>query len=149
MLQASMHGRPMPPSRRHVAAHLAAWLGMLMLAVLNGAVREALFTPALGDTAARQLSTMLLLALFAGWLWFLHRTWPLETAWQAWLVGVVWLVMTLVLETFMGRVLAGKPWSEILEDYDVLAGRIWILVPLWTLVGPYMFFRGSRERRTP
>ena len=70
----------MTASRRHVARHLAAWLGMLALAVLNGALREALVTPALGDTVGRQLSTALLLALFTGWFWFLHRRWPLASA---------------------------------------------------------------------
>jgi hypothetical protein len=128
---------------QHLAFHLAAWLGMLVLAVANGAFREALLTPNLGDTLGRQLSTALLLALFAGWIWFLHRRWPLSTARQTWLVGVLWLVMTLALETFMGRVLAGKPWPEVFEDYNVLAGRIWVLVPLWTLVGPHVFFRWS------
>ena len=55
--------------------------------------------------------------------------------------------MTLALETFMGRVLGGKPWPESFEDYDVLAGRIWILVPLWKFVGPYVFFRAFERRR--
>ena len=31
--------------------------------------------------------------------------------------------MTLALETFMGRVLGGRPWSAVFEHYDVLAGR--------------------------
>jgi hypothetical protein len=115
--------------------------------VLNGALRETLVTPVFGDTAARQLSTLLLLALFSGWFWFLHRRWPLSNARQAWLVGVLWLLMTLVFETFMGRVSGGKPWSVVFEDYDVLAGRIWALVPLWTLLGPYVFFRWSERRR--
>jgi hypothetical protein len=132
---------------RHVSLHLAAWLGMLVLAVLNGALREALLTPVLGDAAGRQLSTLLLLALFSGWFWFLHRRWPLSTALQAWLVGAVWLVMTLAFETFLGRVLGGKSWPAVFEDYNVLAGRLWILVPLWTLVGPYVFFRCSKQRR--
>jgi hypothetical protein len=134
-------------AHRHVALHLAAWLGMLVLAVLNGALREALLTPVLGDTAARQLSTLLLLALFSVWFWFLHQRWPLSTARQAWLVGTLWLAVTLAFETYMGRVLGGKPWPEVLEDYNLLAGRIWILVPLWTLVGPYVFFRWSKRRR--
>ena len=142
-----MLSRPMTFPPRHVALHLAAWLGMLVLAVFNGALREALLTPALGDTSARQLSTALLLALFAGWFWLLHRRWPLATARQAWLVGAVWLIMTLAFETFMGRVLGGKPWLEVFEDYDVLAGRVWILAPLWTLLGPYVFFRWSEGRR--
>ena len=137
----------MTASRRHVARHLAAWFGMLALAVLNGALREALATPALDDTVGRQLSTALLLALFTGWFWFLHRRWPLATARQAWLVGALWLVMTLAFETFMGRVLADKPWSQVLQDYDVLAGRVWVLVPLWTLVGPYVCFRAFERRR--
>lgn len=137
----------MKQPHRHVAVHLAAWLGMLVLAVLNGALREALLTPAFGDTAGRQLSTLLLLILFAGWFCFLRRRWPLETARQAWLVGALWLVSTLALETFMGRVLGGKPWSAVFEDYDVFSGRIWVLVPLWTLVGPYVFFRWSERRR--
>ena len=47
----------------------------------------------------------------------------------------------------MGRVLGGKPWSQVLEDYDVLAGRVWLLVPLWILVGPYVFFHWSERRR--
>ena len=31
-------------------------------------------------------------------------------------------VMTLALETFTGRVLGGKPWWEVFDDYEVLAG---------------------------
>ena len=57
---------------------------MLFLAVLNGGLREAVLKPQLGDMAARQVSTALLLALFAGWFWFLHRRWPLSSASQAW-----------------------------------------------------------------
>ena len=85
--------------------------------------------------AHQHVALHLLLALFTGWFRFLHRRWPLATARQAWLVGALWLVMTLAFETFMGRVLADKPWSQVFQDYDVLAGRIWVLVPLWTLVG--------------
>jgi hypothetical protein len=120
---------------------------MLLLAVLNGALREAVLTPRLGDTVARQVSTLLLLALFAGWFWLLHRRWPLSSASQAWLVGALWLAMTLAFETFMGWVLGGKTWPQVFEDYDVLAGRIWLLVPLFTLVGPYVFLRATAGTR--
>lgn len=27
-------------------------------------------------------------------------------------------------------------WSTPLADYDVTKGRIWVLVPVWLLVGP-------------
>jgi hypothetical protein len=126
----------------------AGWLGMLVIAVLNGALREASLAPMLGEAAGRRLSTVLLLVWFAGWFWVLHRKWPLETARHAWLVGALWLAMTLAFETFTVRVLGHKPWSVVLADYDLLAGNIWLLVPLWTLLGPYVFFRAAR-RRTP
>ena len=89
---------------------------------------------------------MLLLVWFAGWFRVLHRRWPLETARHAWLVGALWLAMTLAFETFTVRVLGHKPWSAVLADYDLLAGNLWLLVPLWTLVGPYVFFRAAGRR---
>ena len=73
--------------------------------------------------------------------------WHLTTARRAWLVGAVWLVRTVAFGTFLWRAIEGQPWPEVFDDYDVLAGRIWIVVPLWTLVGPYVFFRWSRRRR--
>jgi hypothetical protein len=30
----------------------------------------------------------------------------------------------------------GLSWTTMLADYDLTAGRIWLLVPLWTLVLP-------------
>jgi hypothetical protein len=45
------------------------------------------------------------------------------------------VALTLTFEVAAGR-LSGKPWSVILADYDVLRGRIWILVPIVTLFAP-------------
>ncbi|MFL6573576.1 MAG: hypothetical protein ACJ8G4_17585 [Burkholderiales bacterium] len=47
------------------ARYFAAWFPMILIAVANGAVREAWLVPRWGDHAARQVSTLLLIALFA------------------------------------------------------------------------------------
>lgn len=121
--------------------YFLAWFGMMLLAILNGVLRDLLYKPQLGELAAHQISTLLLLLLLAAYFWLLTSRWRLKTSRQAWLIGLVWLVMTLAFEVGLGRLSAGSSWAAILADYNILAGRIWILIPFWTLVGPYVFFR--------
>jgi len=121
--------------------YFLAWFGMMLLAILNGVLRDLLYKPQLGELAAHQISTLLLLLLLAAYFWLLTSRWRLKTSRQAWLIGLVWLVMTLAFEVGLGRLSAESSWAAILADYNILAGRIWILIPFWTLVGPYVFFR--------
>ena len=55
--------------------------------------------------------------------------------------GMSWVVMTLGFEFGSGRLVGKLAWSELLADYDVRAGRIWVLVPLWTAVAPEVMRR--------
>lgn len=48
--------------------------------------------------------------------------------------------MTETLEIGMG-LKAGQSWSEILQVHNVFTGQLWIFIPLWVLVGPYVFYR--------
>ena len=112
----------------------AIWLSLLVLAILNGIVRDTLGLP-------RALSSLLLAAgiLIGAWLavpWIGPGTMR-----EAWLVGVVWLVATLVFEFFAGHYLFGTPWAELLEEYDVAAGRLWLLALLATFGGPALAYR--------
>ncbi|HZZ95072.1 MAG TPA: hypothetical protein VFE23_21110 [Usitatibacter sp.] len=124
-----------------IVKYVAAWLGMMALAVLNGIARDKLYGPRVGDLAAHQFSTAILLILFGAYFYGLERAWPLWSAAIAWLVGVTWLIMTLLFETVLGRFVAHEPWKKILGDYNILAGRLWILVPAWVLCGPYVVYR--------
>lgn len=120
--------------------YLLAWFGMMALAIINGAVRDFAYKPHVGDLAAHQISTVILLFLLAGYFRLLFTRWPIQSASQAWVVGGIWFVMTEVFEFGMG-LMAGAAWSELLHAYDVWAGQVWILIPLWVLTGPYVFFR--------
>lgn len=127
-----------------VVKHIAAWLGMMVLAVLNGVVRDRFYGPRVGDLAAHQFSTGILLVAFGAYFYALQKLWPFHAGSTAWLVGAAWLIMTLLFETAIGRLVARQPWRELLADYNVLAGRLWILVPLWVLCGPYVMYRLAR-----
>ncbi|HSA77320.1 MAG TPA: hypothetical protein VLG72_00475, partial [Nitrospirota bacterium] len=74
------------------------------------------------------------------YIWLLTRIWPIKSARQAWIIGGMWFLMTEVFEFGMGLA-QGESWSELVYAYNVFAGQVWILIPLWVLVGPYLFFR--------
>lgn len=119
-----------------IIRHLLAWFGIAFLAVLNGAVRDLVYRPATGELAAHQISTGLLIVLIGAAAWLLQSRWPLGTAREAAAVGVSWMLLTIAFECILGRAVAGKPWDAVLADYNLAAGRVWILVPLWLLIAP-------------
>ena len=115
---------------------LTAWLGILILASLNGALRDLVMTPRLGDTLARAISTVLLcgLVLLVTWLtlgWIGPRSRRDTVA-----IGAVWVACTLAFEFLAGHYLFRKPWEVLLADYDLRRGRIWIAALVVTFFAP-------------
>ena len=116
------------------------WFPMVLLAVINGAAREMLYKASLGDLGAHQLSTVTLLLLFSIYIWLVIRRWPPASDRQAMLVGLLWLVLTLAFEFGFGR-FGGRSWSSLLQEYNVVAGTVWVLIPAWVAVAPFIFHR--------
>ena len=59
---------------------------------------------------------------------------------EAWAIGFGWVTLTLAFEFLGGHFLFGKSWTELAVDYNVLAGRIWVLVLIVTLLAPVVTF---------
>ena len=123
-----------------IARALLVWCLLLILAVLNGGVRDTWLSPVLGDTAGRAISSVLLALLIILATWLTIRWIGPATAGQAMTVGALWVVLTLAFEFGAGHYGFGKSWTELLADYDLLRGRIWILVLLTTFVAPLLTF---------
>jgi hypothetical protein len=121
---------------------MTAWAGAAVIGVGNGALREALFRD-LGDERAHQVSTGTLLTFLALYMRWLAGRRPLSSRREALQVGAAWATATVAFETGLGLA-AGDPLDELLGNYDVTKGRIWILVPLWMLLGPALV--GTRRR---
>ncbi len=117
-----------------------AWFGMMVIAIINGGVRDFVYRQRVGNLPAYQISTVVLIVLLAGYIWFLTRTWSIQSSGQAWTIGAIWLLMTLIFEFGMGRA-AGDSWSRLFQAYNIFTGQVWIFIPLGVLVGPYLFVR--------
>jgi hypothetical protein len=99
-------------------------------------VRDTWLSPWLGDTIGRALSTALLSGLIFLLTWCTISWIRPATTSGALRVGALWLGLTLAFELVVGHYGFGKGWSELLADYDLRRGRIWIAVLLVTLLAP-------------
>jgi hypothetical protein len=117
------------------------WFGMVILAILNGLMRNSVYGPHMRELAAHQLSTLTGIILFGIYIYILTGIWPIESAKQAFLIGGIWLGMTILFEFVFGHFVMGHPWSKLLHDYNLLQGRIWILMLIWTGIAPYLFYQ--------
>lgn len=127
---------------------LLGWFGMLALALANGALRAAVTQPLLGETTARALATAVLLAGLTAYVWWWHRRHPIPTARQAWAIGLAWVAMTLGFEFGWGGLVEGLSWATMLADYDLMSGRIWVLVPIWIVLAPAVVRRAQDRERS-
>lgn len=124
--------------------YVLAWLPMLVIAVANGALRQVTFGKVMPELHAHQLSTVIGSVLEGLFVWFVIRKWPPSSSRHALRIGLVWLVLTVAFEFFMGLVLARRPLPDVLHDYNLLAGRVWVLFLVWLTFAPWVFFRLRR-----
>lgn len=118
-----------------------AWLVLMALAVLNGIFRQFVLLPNMGDLRAHQVSTVILCVVIFIYTWLVLRWWQLPARSSAWMVGIMWALLTVAFEFVLGGIILKKPMSTLLADYNLLAGRIWPLVLLSTLLAPALLWR--------
>jgi hypothetical protein len=117
------------------------WLGLALLGVINGILRNALYSDILGELSAHQVSTIVLMILIGLYTWLFSLIWKPENAVQAFLIGLIWFILTVLFEFVFGHYVIGHPWSSLLYDYNIIQGRIWSLVLIWTLFVPLVVYK--------
>lgn len=113
-----------------------AWLGAVVLALINAMVREVAYAGAVSDEAAQKISTVTLIVLLAAYVILLERRWPPRTAGQALAIGSAWAAATIAFEFLFGHYVAGEEWSELVANYNLMDGRLWVLVPASMVILP-------------
>ena len=119
-----------------IARAALVWLGIAALATANGGFRESVLVPRMSETAARAISTLMLSALILIVASVAIRWITPAAQRDAWRIGVLWLAMTVAFEFLAGHYLFRVPWHQIMADYNIFEGRIWILVLITTLFAP-------------
>jgi len=123
-----------------VLVYAASWVGLAILAILNGTIREKVYGKFMRELSSHQVSSLVGFILFGVYIWVLTGLYRIESSRQALLIGGMWLIMTIVFEFGFGHYIIGHPWGKLFHDYNLLKGRVWSLVLIWTAVAPYVFY---------
>jgi hypothetical protein len=129
--------------------YAVAWLPMPVIAIANGALRELTFGKWMAGLHAHQLSTAIGAVAIGLYIRTVVRIWPPSSARNAFAVGLLWLILTVAFEFGFGRAVMHRSWAALAADYDLSAGRIWLLFLCWITLSPFLFhrFRASGARR--
>jgi hypothetical protein len=128
---------------------LGVWVLMLLVAVVNGGVRQTLIIPRTGEAAGYAISTVTLCAAILVIAWLTIRWMRPATTRDTWRIGATWLALTLAFEFLAGHYLLGTPWRLLLADYDIFRGRIWVLVLITTATAPWLMAHSRGLLRRP
>jgi hypothetical protein len=121
------------------------WLFVAIAASMNGMFRSLFLTPRLGEHTSHVLSVLMLMivillsssVLVNRFIRDYHNT-------DLFLIGSFWAAMTVGVDCLFEHYVLDIPWRSILSDYNLLSGRIWILVLATELIGPW--FMASNRR---
>lgn len=124
--------------------YIIAWVPMVLIAIANGFLRENLFAPRLSELQAHQVSTLTAVLFFGIYIWTITRIWRPDSSRQAVTVGLIWLGLTVGFEFLFGHYVVGHPWSRLFHDYNLFAGRVWVIILVWVTSAPYLFYRWQK-----
>jgi hypothetical protein len=112
------------------------WAVILLLAIANGVLREAVLIPTLGRFAGLMTSGIILSLLIFLVAVFTAPWYGQLGAPTYWHIGALWLVLTLIFEFGFGRLVQHKPWNELMQAYNFNGGNLWPAVLVVVLISP-------------
>ena len=117
------------------------WFALAIIAIANGFLREQTYGIFISELSAHQLSTLTAVIFLGAFVYYIHRLWAIESINQAWLIGVIWFITTIIFEFTFGHYVAGHTWAHLLNDYNILQGRLWSLFLIWVLIMPVVIYK--------
>jgi hypothetical protein len=111
----------------------------VVIGILNGVLRQVGYSRFVGELTAHQISTLTGIILISLYIWWLTGVWKIKSSGQAVAIGLIWLGMTVVFEFVFGHYVVGHPWEKLFHDYNLLEGRVWVLLLIWTAIAPMVF----------
>lgn len=124
-----------------IGSVLITWFVLVIVAIFNGAIRNFLVTPYVGEHAGHIISTITFIVFLAlvVWIYLLKRKVSSDKTLLQ--IGTVWVIMTILFEFIFGHFIMGHSWDKLFNDYNLLNGRVWIFVLIATFIMPLIIGR--------
>lgn len=103
---------------------LAIWLLIISAEFVHGILRTLFLEPLIGDFQARQISVFVGSLIILTIAYFSVQWIRAKNIQSLIVVGLIWLIPTLMFEISLGRFVFGFSWKKILSDYDISKGGL-------------------------
>ena len=106
------------------------WSLIIPLAILNGALREGLIEPILGEKYANPISCLILciLIFIVSFIFIPKLGNGMKVVYIK--IGILWVLLTIIFETILGLFM-GNTIKEIIMAYNILTGNFWLIVVIF------------------
>lgn len=121
--------------------YIVAWFPGILIGIINGSLRQFIYLNYLHEHYANQLSVLSFIILFGIYVWSIIPWLKINTNTQALYVGSLWICLTILFEFVFGHYIMSHPWEKLLYEYNLLAGRLWILVLIWIFISPWVIYK--------
>lgn len=115
------------------------WLLMLLAAFINGAIREMLIVPRVGEYIGHVIGVVGLSGVVFALAGFFVNVFGPFTSGTLLGVGIFWLGLSLLFEFGFFHYARHEPWPKLLADYNIFRGRLLLVVWLSTLFSPWVW----------
>lgn len=115
---------------------LGIWFILAVSAILVATFRIGILLPAFGEQTAHQLGTVLYLIVQFIIIFFFIKKMKIKEVKTLLSIGIFWVVITIIFEFIFGHYVMGHPWQKLFADYNLLNGRLWVLVLINNLAAP-------------
>ena len=115
---------------------LIPWFLLVILAILNGFIRQKFIFPKVGDRKAHIIGTIIFLIVQFIVIFVYIKLVSANRILDLLAIGFFWLMLTILFEFGFGHYIMKHPWSKLLADYNIFKGRIWLLVLINNIFAP-------------
>ena len=120
---------------------LGLWFILAVSAIVVATFRIGVLLPQFGEQTAHQLGTLLYLIVQFIIIYLFIRKMRIKDVKTLLKIGFFWVVITIIFEFVFGHYVMGHPWQKLFADYNLLNGRLWVLVLLNNLTAPLISCR--------
>jgi len=107
---------------------IGIWFLFVLLAIINGTLRVALIIPLVGAYIGHVISSIIFIAVIFTVTWFYIKSRRITSKKIAFQIGLIWFVLTVAFEFLFGHFVMNNSWDALIHDYNILEGRVWLLV---------------------
>ncbi len=120
--------------------YLLYWLPLIIVAFSNAMLRETVLLKFMNEFRAHQWSTLTLIIFCSVYTWFVFPKLQIVNSGQAFTVGILWVILTVIFEFALGR-MTKKSWSYLLENYNLMEGKLWPVFLICLFLLPFICYR--------